>query len=47
MTIRQSREATGLSQRTLYDLITKGKLKSVKVGRRRLILYQSLEELLR
>jgi len=46
MTMRQASEASGLSIRKLYDLIAAGKLKSVTVGRRRLILYRSLEELI-
>jgi excisionase family DNA binding protein len=36
-TMRQASEASGLSIRKLYDLIAKGKLRSVKVGRRRLM----------
>jgi excisionase family DNA binding protein len=43
-TMRQASEASGLSIRKLYDLIARGKLKSVKVGRRRLINWRSLEE---
>ena len=46
LTLKQANEASGLSIRTLYDLIAQGKLKSITVGRRRLILYKSLEELL-
>jgi excisionase family DNA binding protein len=46
MTLKQAREATGLSVRTLYNLISAGKLQSVRVGRRRLILAKSLEELI-
>jgi excisionase family DNA binding protein len=47
VTIKQAVEATGLSVRKLYNLIAEGKLKSVPVGRRRLILWESLEELLK
>ncbi len=46
LTLKQASEASGLSIRKLYDLIAEGKLKSVTVGRRRLILYRSLEELI-
>jgi excisionase family DNA binding protein len=47
VTLKQATEATGLSVRKLYNLIAEGRLKSVAVGRRRLILWDSLEELLR
>jgi excisionase family DNA binding protein len=46
VTLRQASEISGLSIRKLYDLIAQGKLKSVSVGRRRLVLYKSLEELI-
>jgi excisionase family DNA binding protein len=46
LTLKQATEISGLSIRKLYDLIAKDKLKSVTVGRRRLVLYESLEELL-
>jgi excisionase family DNA binding protein len=46
VTLKQASEATGLSVRKLYQLIGEGKLKSKTVGRRRLIIWQSLEELL-
>ena len=46
MTMRQASETTGLSVRKLYDLIGEGKLLSVTVGRRRLVIAKSLEELL-
>jgi excisionase family DNA binding protein len=46
VTLKQATEASGLSVRKLYGLIAEGKLKSVTVGRRRLVLYKSLEELL-
>jgi excisionase family DNA binding protein len=45
-TMRQASEASGLSIRKLYDMIAKGTLKSVKVGRRRLIVWRSLQEAL-
>ena len=46
VTLKQASEVSGLSIRKLYDLIAEGKLKSVRVGRRRLVLYKSLEELI-
>ena len=46
VTLKQASEVSGLSIRKLYDLIAEGKLKSVRVGRRRLVLYRSLEELI-
>ncbi len=46
LTMRASSDASGLSVRTLYNLIAQKKLQSVTVGRRRLIVAKSLEELL-
>lgn len=46
VTMKQASEATGLSVRKLYDLIAADKLKSVTVGRRRLVIAKSLEELI-
>jgi excisionase family DNA binding protein len=46
VTLKQANELSGLSIRKLYDLIAQQKLKSITVGRRRLILYKSLEQLL-
>ena len=46
ITLRQASKVSGLSVRKLYDLIAAGRLKSVTVGRRRLVLYKSLGELL-
>jgi excisionase family DNA binding protein len=39
-------KAYGLSRTTLYKLLAEGRLKSVLVGRRRLILRDSLDALL-
>lgn len=39
-------KAYGLSRTTLYKLLSEGRLKSVLVGRRRLILRDSLDALL-
>ena len=46
MTMRQANEASGLSVRMLYTLIAQGGLASVKVGKRRLVIAKSLEDLL-
>lgn len=46
MTLKQASEASGLSVRKLYDLIGERQLQSVTVGRRRLVIAKSLEELL-
>ncbi len=45
VTLKQANEASGLSVRKLYNLIADGRLKSVTIGRRRLVLWHSLEEL--
>ena len=37
---------TGLSRSSIYDLIADGRLKSVMIGRRRLVLMRSIEALL-
>jgi excisionase family DNA binding protein len=39
-------KASGLSRSTLYDLISEGKLRSIKVGGRRLIPAEALRQLL-
>jgi excisionase family DNA binding protein len=46
LTMKVASETSGLSVRKLYDLIGEKKLQSVKVGRRRLVIARSLEELL-
>lgn len=46
MTMAQAAEASGLSVRKLYELIGQHKLTSTTVGRRRLIICDSLERLL-
>ena len=37
---------TGLGRTSIYELIAEGKLKSVAIGRRRLVGYSSIEALL-
>lgn len=44
--IKAAMSETTLSRGTLYNLMKEGKLKSVKIGGRRLILRESLRELL-
>lgn len=46
VTMAQAAEASGLSVRKLYELIAEGRLKSLTVGRRRLVSWASLEALL-
>ncbi len=44
--VRDAARTYGLSRTTLYKLLAEGRLQSVKVGRRRLILRDSLDALL-
>jgi excisionase family DNA binding protein len=46
VTVQTARKLTGLGNTTIYELIKQKKLKTVAIGRRRLILYRSLEELI-
>ena len=46
VTVKTARRLTGLGNTKIYELIKQQKLKTVAVGRRRLILYRSLEELI-
>jgi excisionase family DNA binding protein len=46
VTVKAARSLTGLGTTKLYELIGARKLKSIRVGRRRLIAYSSIEELL-
>jgi excisionase family DNA binding protein len=46
VTVRDAREVSGLGNTAIYALIKDGTLRTVKVGRRRLVLYDSIEELL-
>lgn len=45
-TIRESQEVSGLSHMTIWRKMRDGKLKSTKVGRRRLIDAHSLHQLI-
>jgi predicted DNA-binding transcriptional regulator AlpA len=46
LSIRESEQASGLSRATLYRLIATGRLKTSKVGARRIIPVGALEALL-
>jgi excisionase family DNA binding protein len=46
LTLKDAAKESGLSVRTLYALIGQGKLRSTTVGRRRLVIARSLEDLL-
>ena len=45
-TIDDACHITGLGRTKVYELIGEGKLKAVAIGRRRLVLYSSIEELI-
>ena len=45
VTIETALKCSGLGRTKLYQLIGEGKLKTVTIGRRRLVIYASLEEL--
>lgn len=45
-TIDDTCHITGLGRSKVYELISEGKLKAVAIGRRRLVLYSSIEELI-
>jgi excisionase family DNA binding protein len=46
VTVAVARSLSGLGNTTIWALIKSGKLESVRVRRRRLIIYRSLEKLL-
>jgi excisionase family DNA binding protein len=46
LTMKAAESESGLSRRKLYELIAEGKLQSRTVGRRRLIVYKSLVEVI-
>ena len=46
VTIPTARNISGLGNTTIWALIKAGKLETVSVGRRRLIIFRSLERLL-
>jgi hypothetical protein len=46
VTVSVTREITGLGNTTVWGLIRDGKLQTIKIGKRRLVIYQSIEDLL-
>jgi hypothetical protein len=46
VTVETSKKLSGLGHTTIWALIKSGKLETICVGRRRLVLYSSLERLL-
>jgi excisionase family DNA binding protein len=47
VTVKAARSLTGLGYTKIYQMIGEKKLKSITVGRRRLIVYSSIEELVK
>jgi excisionase family DNA binding protein len=47
VTIKEACRIGGFGNTTAYELIKESKLKTVAIGRRRLVIYSSLEELLK
>jgi excisionase family DNA binding protein len=47
VTVKKARALTGLGNTKIYELIGKKKLKSITIGRRRLIEYASIENLIK
>lgn len=45
VTVNNALELTGLGRTKLYELISQGTIKTVTIGRRRLVVYASLEAL--
>jgi hypothetical protein len=46
VTVPVTREITGLGNTTVWGLIRDGKLRTIKIGKRRLVIYNSIEDLL-
>lgn len=45
VTVNDGLGLTGLGRTKFYELINDGQIKTIKVGKRRLVVYSSLEEL--
>jgi excisionase family DNA binding protein len=45
-TVDDTCRITGLGRTKIYELIAEGRLKTVAIGRRRLVLYSSIEDLI-
>ena len=46
LSVEEAAQATGLSERYMWDLVKSGKLKTKRVGRRRIVTMPALEEFL-
>ncbi len=46
VSIVEAGRITGLSRSTIYELMNEGRLKTIKIGRRRLIIRRSISKLL-
>jgi hypothetical protein len=46
VTVEEGRRIIGLGTTKVWELIASGDLKSLRIGRRRLILYQSIRDLI-
>ena len=47
VTVKQARALTGLGTTKLYELIGEKRLKSIMVGRRRLVVFASIHDLIK
>jgi excisionase family DNA binding protein len=47
VTVDDALALSGIGRTTLYDLIAKNTIETIKIGRRRLVVYESLARLLR
>jgi len=45
VTVENALKLSGLGRTKLYELINQGKIKTINVGRRRLVVFSSLEEM--
>lgn len=45
VTVANAIALSGIQRTKLYELINQGKIKTITIGRRRLVIYSSLEEL--
>jgi len=46
VTVQATRGLLGLGNTSIWKLIAEGRLRTVRIGKRRLILYESIEELI-
>jgi excisionase family DNA binding protein len=46
VTVQSARRLLGLGNTSIWKLIGEGRLETIRVGRRRLILYRSIEDLI-